>query len=115
MPANGVEVGYSEWSIGNSGSEAFADDSPLIGLGDPKLEAQGPSPPANGRPDPRGPGPPTSYKKQGSREQRRAGPDPVLLLFPCFPPYPFPACLRAKTNYAYSKSISNSLLDPRGG
>jgi hypothetical protein len=144
MPANGVEVGCNEWSIGNSGSEAFDDDSPLtdpklveadsnewdfgnggsaafdddsplIGLGDPKLEAQGPGPPANGRPDPRGPGPPTSFKKQGSREQRRAGPDPVLFLFPCFPPYPFPACLRAKTNYAYSKSISNSLLDPRGG
>jgi len=90
---NLFEVGYNEWDFGNSGSAAFDDDSPLIGLGDPKFEAQGPGPPANGRPDPRGPGPPTSYKKQGSREQRRAGPDPVLLLFPCFPPYPFPTRL----------------------
>ena len=37
MPANGVEVGCNEWSIGNSVSEGFNDDSPLTGLGDPKL------------------------------------------------------------------------------
>ena len=68
MPANGVEVGCNEWSIGNSGSASFDDDSPLIGLGDPKLEAQGPGPPANGQARPAGPR--TTHQPQKARIAR---------------------------------------------
>jgi hypothetical protein len=96
MPANGVEVGCNEWSIGNSGSEAFDDDSPLtdpklveadsnewdfgnsgsaafdddsplIGLGDPKLEAQGwPARQRQARPA----GPRTTHQLQKARIAR---------------------------------------------
>ena len=51
MPTYSDMAGNKEASFGNGSSGAFDDDSPLAA----KLEAQGPGPPAAGRPDSRGP------------------------------------------------------------